>query len=98
MTKATHVVSHQRLYLAVEGKLTHIPQGSPLTLTAEKAKKLGNRVTSMSDVETLDLTDSLTALKARAKELGVSGTHKMGESRLIGEIAKAEAAAVGISA
>lgn len=98
MTKATHIVKHNRLYLAVEGKLTHVPQGSPLTLTAEKAKKMGNRVTSVSDVETLDLTNALTALKARAKALGVSGAHKMGDSRLAEEIAKAEAAAAGINA
>lgn len=90
MTKATHVVTHKRLYLAVEGKLTHIQQGSPLTLTAAKAKKMGNRVAAMSDTETLDLTDSpVDELRARAKQLGVNGAHKMGETRLIEEITKA---------
>lgn len=53
--KPTHVVQHKRLYLAVKGKLQHVPEGSQLSLTSESAKKLGKRVKPLS-VNTVDLT------------------------------------------
>ncbi len=54
--KATHVVTHKRLYLAVKGKLQHIKPGSNLTLSAKQAEKMGGRVQSLSDAATTDLT------------------------------------------
>ena len=100
--RATHVVEHKRLYLSVEGKLTHFPKGKTLTLTAKQAQKLDNRVKSLKDDDTTDLTTSgedqakaeaaerLKALKARAAELNLEGSAKWNEKRLVEEIKKAE--------
>lgn len=52
--RATHVVSHKRLYLMVDGKLQHVEQGSQLTL--DKADKLGDKVKSLKAAEVVDLT------------------------------------------
>lgn len=98
MKDATHTVDHKRLYLAVDGKMTHIPMGSPLTLTDKQAKKMGTRVKSVSEVEVTDLSDAgdagdrMKSLKARAKELNMTGFARWGEARLIAEIEKVEKA------
>ena len=54
--RPTHVVAHKRLYLAVEGKLEHFPEGRQLTLTTKQAEKMGKRVTSLKSEGTTDLT------------------------------------------
>ena len=54
--RPTHVVAHKRLYLAVEGKLEHFPEGRQLTLTDKQAKKMGKRVASLKSEGTTDLT------------------------------------------
>ena len=96
MAKATHVVTHKRLYMAVKGKLEHFPVGTPLTLTAKQERLQGGRVAPLGDKETVDLTAAgtvdLTALKARAAELNIKDAHKFGEKRLNEEIKKAETA------
>lgn len=58
MAKATHVVKHKRLYLAVDGQLQHFPEGKTLTLTSKQAKKMGKRVASLDKGETTDLTNA----------------------------------------
>ncbi|MBV1929892.1 MAG: hypothetical protein KUG81_10335 [Gammaproteobacteria bacterium] len=55
--RATHAVSHPRLYLAVEGKLTHFEKGKQLTLNGKQAKKLGSRVTPISAGGTADISE-----------------------------------------
>ena len=54
--RATHVVTHARLYLSVNGKLEHFPPGCQLTLSAEQARKLGDRVESIKQAKSADLT------------------------------------------
>ena len=54
--RPTHVVAHKRLYLAVEGKLQHFPEGRQLTLTVKQAQKMGKRVNSLKSEGTTDLT------------------------------------------
>ena len=36
--KATHIVAHSKQYLAVEGKLQLVPQGTGVVLTKEQAE------------------------------------------------------------
>ncbi len=100
MAKATHVVKHKRLYMAVAGVLTHFPEGSLLTMTDKQAKKMGKRVEPLNNGETTDLTaagsDELTELKARAKELGIDGAHKMKPETIKQKIAEAEANAAPV--
>lgn len=62
--KATHVVKHKRLYLAVEGKLTHFPEGKQLTLTKAQADRMGDRVMALGSEEATDLTEA----KAESKK------------------------------
>ena len=54
--KATHVVTHPRLYLAVNGKLQHVEQGHEVTLSAAQAKSLGSKVEAIKERKRLDLT------------------------------------------
>lgn len=62
--KPTHVVVHPKLYMAPGGKLEHVPAGTELVLTDEKAKQLGSKVASIKEKKTLDLK----ALEAEAKK------------------------------
>lgn len=95
-TKATHVVKHRNLYMSVKGKLQHFPAGTQLTLTDAQAKKMGGRVGSLAEAKSVDLTGAdgddseLEVLRARGKELGIEGAHKMGAPRLTKEIATVE--------
>ena len=68
--KSTHVVRHRRLYLSAGGKLTHIPQGSELALSAKQAKGLGRRVAKIGqalDLEKLDDSKAKPKADAEAK-------------------------------
>lgn len=97
MSKATHEVVHKRFYLAVKGKMQHMPVGTPLTLTAKQAEKMGARVKPIGGGETVDLTvdpdAELKALRAKAKELGVENASKMKADTLKAAIEKIEAEA-----
>lgn len=53
--KPNYVVDHKRLYLSVGGKLKHVPQGTPLTLSTEQAEKLGKRVKPIGGSASVDL-------------------------------------------
>ena len=37
-------VAHPKLFLQVEGKLTHQPKGAAVQLTQEQAEKLGSKI------------------------------------------------------
>ena len=54
--KPTHVVAHKKLYLAVEGKLQHIPQGTEIVLTERIAAGLGKKVSKLGEQKPVDLT------------------------------------------
>lgn len=64
--RPTHIVVHKRLYMAVQGKMEHIPEGRQLTLTEKQAKGLGRRVKAFGG-DTTDLTDTNADDKAGAK-------------------------------
>ncbi len=104
MSKSTHVVVHPKQYLAVKGKLQHVPKGTEVTLAAKHGESLAKRgrVMVIGQKTAVDLTDTsgdeLQALKARAAELGLEGASRWGEKRLKEEIATAEAKAAGIDA
>lgn len=66
--KATHTVVHPKLYLAVEGKLQHVPAGTGISLTTGQAKKAGNKVVSISASKTVEIsTDAKAEAEAKAK-------------------------------
>lgn len=54
--RATHLVVHKQLYLSVGGKLQHVKEGSQITLSSEQAMKLGDRVRSITEEKSVDLT------------------------------------------
>lgn len=104
MSKKKYQVVHPRTYLAVDGKLQHVPKGTELELNKKQADGLGARVAPVGQAEAIDLSDAgtgggegdkaerLAQLKARAAELNIEGANRFGEARLIEEIQKAEAA------
>ena len=49
----THEVVHGKLYLAVDGKLQRVPQGSKVILSEEVAAGLGGKVESLKEKKTL---------------------------------------------
>lgn len=56
--KVDRVVDHKKLYLAVGGKLQHVPKGTKVTITESQAAKLGSKLVDPSLVESVDLTDT----------------------------------------
>jgi len=58
MAKATHTVIHRKQYLAVGGKLQHVPAGTEVTLTEAQAKSLEakGRVLKVGQKVAVDLT------------------------------------------
>ena len=58
MAKATHTVVHRKQYLAVGGKLQHVPAGTEVTLTEAQAKSLEakGRVLKVGQKVAVDLT------------------------------------------
>ena len=54
--RPTHVVKHERLYLAVDGKLQHFPEGKQLVLNAKQAAKASKHVVPLKSAGTIDLT------------------------------------------
>lgn len=56
--KATHVIAHKKQYLMVDGKLTHVPKGTEVTLDLKAAKSLEGkgRVLKIGDSKSIDLT------------------------------------------
>lgn len=58
MAKATHVVVHKKLYLAVDGKLEKIPCGTEVTFTAKQAEKLlaAGKIAKIGEQSSVDLT------------------------------------------
>ncbi len=47
--KKEFVVAHPRFTLMVDGKMTHVPKGSKVMLTAEAAEKAGKRLVCAND-------------------------------------------------
>ena len=56
--RPTHVVAHKKLYMAVEGKLQHMKQGTELVLSDKVAEKLGKKVRVMGEEDAVDLTET----------------------------------------
>lgn len=56
--QATHTVVHGNLYLAVDGKLQHIPAGTQVILSKEQAVKASKDVYTpiKSDADVVDAT------------------------------------------
>lgn len=54
--RPTHVVTHKRRYLMVDGKMQHIPAGAQLTLTEKQAKGQERFITALA-VKSIDLTE-----------------------------------------
>ncbi|MCK5127633.1 MAG: hypothetical protein KAR42_15355 [candidate division Zixibacteria bacterium] len=54
--KATHVVAHKKLYLAVDGKLQHVPAGTEMVLDAKAAEQMGKKVMKLGEQKAVDLT------------------------------------------
>jgi len=55
MSEATHTVKHPKLYLAVKGKLQHVPAGTNLVLSEKVAKGLGKKVESLTEKQAVKL-------------------------------------------
>lgn len=54
--RSTHTVVHTKLYMAVEGKLQHVKQGTELVLSEKVAKGLGKKVRVMGEGKQVDMT------------------------------------------
>ena len=54
--KATHVVEHKKLYLAVKGKLQHVPAGTEIALDEKAAGQMGKKVLKLGEKKAVDLT------------------------------------------
>ena len=64
MSKHTREVAHPRFYMAVKGKLTHIPQGTTVEVTDEQIKVHGTKLANPGEGKTLQggrLVDSSDA-------------------------------------
>ena len=55
--RPTHAVAHAKLYLRVNGKLQHVPKGTPLVLSKEQAEAGGKMFASVGSGGALDMTD-----------------------------------------
>ena len=56
--RATHIVVHPKLFMAVGGKLQHVPKGTEIALAADHAKRLiaKGRVLAIGEQKAVDLT------------------------------------------
>lgn len=50
------VVTHPKLFMKVEGKLQHVPQGTELTLTDSQADALADKTADPAELKKLDST------------------------------------------
>lgn len=64
--KATHIVTHESQYLAVGGKLQHVPKGTEVYLTKDQAEALEakGRVIKIKEAQALEIK----AAEAQVKE------------------------------
>lgn len=63
--KPTHIMVHGRKYMRAGGeKLQHIPAGTPLALSDDQARRLGNDVKPIGDEAVLDLSKAEADAKA----------------------------------
>lgn len=58
LKKPTHVVTHPKMYLSVNGQLQHFEQGTEVVLNPAQAEKLGNKVQKIAAKKRVDLTGS----------------------------------------
>ncbi len=56
--KATHVVTHRKQYMAVGGKLQHVPKGTEVAMSVEQGKRMVKRGRAMviGEKKAVDLT------------------------------------------
>lgn len=61
--KATHVVTHRKQYMAVGGKLQHVPKGTEVALSVEHGKSMVKRGRALviGEQKAVDLTDEKPA-------------------------------------
>ena len=55
--KVKRIVNHPKLYLAVGGKLQHVPKGTVLTIVQSQAKKLGAKLVDPGEVKSVAVDD-----------------------------------------
>lgn len=89
----THEVVHPKLYMAVEGKLQHVPEGTPLILSEDQATSLGGKVKKLGEKKAIDFTGSddkpdfskmnLKQLKAACKKAKITFEDASKEEDLI---------------
>ena len=65
--KATHVTTISSLMWMVDGKLTELKLGHPMTLSDVQAEKLGRKVRSVKDVKPVDAESQSVANDADAQ-------------------------------
>lgn len=56
MAKATHVVTHKKMYIMVKGKMSHVPMGTEIACEGKQAKGYGKKVMKLGKAEALDVT------------------------------------------
>ena len=54
--KMKRVVAHPKLYMAVAGKLQHVPKGTEVTVTEAQCKALGKKLMDPAEQKKLDTT------------------------------------------
>ena len=56
--KATHVITHRKQYMAVGGKLQHVPEGTEVALSVEQGNRMvkRGRVLAIGQKKSVDLT------------------------------------------
>ncbi len=69
MSKATHVVIHPKQFMAVKGKLQHVPKGTEVTLAAKHGERLAKRgrVMVIGQKAAVDLTAKAPTKVAKAE-------------------------------
>ena len=85
------VVAHPRYYQKVDGKNTHVPVGTTVTVTEEQAKKAGSKLVAPGSAKVLQggqLVDSVAGGKPGSKK----------EAELIAKVAELTAANADLTA
>lgn len=65
--KVKRVVTHDKLYMRVDGKTVHVAKGTELSLTEEQAERLGKKVADAKKAASVT-ADSKEESKEESKE------------------------------
>ena len=77
--KATHTVVHPKLYLAVEGKLQHIPKGTDIYLNKQSEKSLGKKVVLIGSSKTVEVGKTEAEERAEVEAKAEAEAKKAGQ-------------------